>query len=386
MLSWGVCVLLSAAPRPGSRTPARSTRWPGLNADFRVIQLAVAAGRGRDRFRLTALTATPPGWCRSWSLSRGAGPRSCGGYALPGERPSPASRWGGASPRPCTWPWARRWACRRRRRSPTGSPDLRVSVPGLSPGRPAGSGASSSSPAATRAGQRDRAVGLRAQLIRRPDAGRAVAVRPVPELQGRGCSSSTACSRSSARPYLHTLMAGPRRGAGPRRDRGGAVRTQPGMRPWSPTCPTALVLSEEQAGADLHDGHSGRDACGRYCGCAKSRPGPRGPGRPDPDPRVPAGASASVTSATRPPRPRRAAWTATWRRRWAPMTMRAGAERTAAAAARVLDAGTARGALVHLQRSALDPVTVAAIKQPKDLLLRAAGPPWRPAHRGAQAR
>ena len=52
------------------------------------------------------------------------------------------------------------------------------------------------------------------------------------------------------------------------------------------------------------------------------------------------------------------------------MAVRAGAERTAAAAARVLDAGTARGALVHLQRSALDPVTVAALKQQKDLLPR----------------
>jgi Lysylphosphatidylglycerol synthase TM region len=41
------------------------------------------------------------------------------------------------------------------------------------------------------------------------------------------------------------------------------------------------------------------------------------------------------------------------------MAVRAGAERTAAAATRVLEADTARGALVHLQRSALDPVTVA---------------------------
>ncbi len=46
----------------------------------------------------------------------------------------------------------------------------------------------------------------------------------------------------------------------------------------------------------------------------------------------------------------------------------AGVERTAAAAARVLDADAARGALVHLQRSALDPVTVDALKQHKDLL------------------
>jgi glycosyltransferase 2 family protein len=56
------------------------------------------------------------------------------------------------------------------------------------------------------------------------------------------------------------------------------------------------------------------------------------------------------------------------------LAVRAGAERTAAASARVLGADTARGALVHLQRSALDPVTVAALRRDKDLLpqLRAA--------------
>src|ERR1700761_6301913 len=54
----------------------------------------------------------------------------------------------------------------------------------------------------------------------------------------------------------------------------------------------------------------------------------------------------------------------------AAMAVRAGPERTAAAAARVLDADPARGALVHLQRSALDPVTVAALKDHKDLLPR----------------
>jgi uncharacterized protein (TIRG00374 family) len=52
------------------------------------------------------------------------------------------------------------------------------------------------------------------------------------------------------------------------------------------------------------------------------------------------------------------------------MAVRAGPERTAATAARVLDADTARAALVHLQRSALDPVTVAALKDHKDLLPR----------------
>jgi len=52
------------------------------------------------------------------------------------------------------------------------------------------------------------------------------------------------------------------------------------------------------------------------------------------------------------------------------MAVRAGAERTGAAAARVLDADTAHAVLVHLQRSALDPGTVAALKHQKDLLPR----------------
>ena len=50
------------------------------------------------------------------------------------------------------------------------------------------------------------------------------------------------------------------------------------------------------------------------------------------------------------------------------MVVRAGAERTAAAATRVLDAETARGALVHLQRSELDPGTVSALQHHKNLL------------------
>ena len=52
----------------------------------------------------------------------------------------------------------------------------------------------------------------------------------------------------------------------------------------------------------------------------------------------------------------------------AAMAMRAGAGRTAAAATRVLDSNTVRAALVHLQRSALDPGTVAALQDHKDLL------------------
>lgn len=50
------------------------------------------------------------------------------------------------------------------------------------------------------------------------------------------------------------------------------------------------------------------------------------------------------------------------------MAVRAGAGPTAAAAARVLDAGLARGALVQLQRSVLDPGTVSALQHRKDLL------------------
>ena len=58
----------------------------------------------------------------------------------------------------------------------------------------------------------------------------------------------------------------------------------------------------------------------------------------------------------------------------AAMAVRVGVERTAAAAARVLDADLAHSALVHLQRAALDPATVAVLQHQKDLLpkLRAA--------------
>jgi uncharacterized protein (TIRG00374 family) len=48
--------------------------------------------------------------------------------------------------------------------------------------------------------------------------------------------------------------------------------------------------------------------------------------------------------------------------------VRAGVGRTAAAAGRVLDAETARGALVHLQRAELDPFTVGALREHKELL------------------
>jgi uncharacterized membrane protein YbhN (UPF0104 family) len=54
----------------------------------------------------------------------------------------------------------------------------------------------------------------------------------------------------------------------------------------------------------------------------------------------------------------------------AAIAVQVGAERTAAAAARVLDADAARGALVHLQRSALDPVTVDALQHDKQMLPR----------------
>ena len=52
----------------------------------------------------------------------------------------------------------------------------------------------------------------------------------------------------------------------------------------------------------------------------------------------------------------------------AAMAARVGVARTAAAASRVLDADTAHGALVHLQRAALDPVTVSYLRTHKDLL------------------
>ena len=54
----------------------------------------------------------------------------------------------------------------------------------------------------------------------------------------------------------------------------------------------------------------------------------------------------------------------------AAMAVRTGVERTAAAAGRVLDADTAHGALVHLQRAELDPLTVRALHQQRDLLPR----------------
>ena len=50
------------------------------------------------------------------------------------------------------------------------------------------------------------------------------------------------------------------------------------------------------------------------------------------------------------------------------LAARVGAERTAAVAARVLDTEATRRALVRLQRSALDPVTVAAVARDKSLL------------------
>jgi uncharacterized protein (TIRG00374 family) len=52
----------------------------------------------------------------------------------------------------------------------------------------------------------------------------------------------------------------------------------------------------------------------------------------------------------------------------AAVAVRFGVERTAAAAARVLDTEAARGALVHLQRPALDPITVSSLRQHKGLL------------------
>jgi glycosyltransferase 2 family protein len=52
----------------------------------------------------------------------------------------------------------------------------------------------------------------------------------------------------------------------------------------------------------------------------------------------------------------------------AALAVRFGVERASAAASRALDAASARGAQVHLQRSALDPGTIAALRQRKGLL------------------
>ena len=52
----------------------------------------------------------------------------------------------------------------------------------------------------------------------------------------------------------------------------------------------------------------------------------------------------------------------------AAVAVRFGVERSAAAVARMLDADAVRGALVHLQRSALDPDTVSSLRQHKGLL------------------
>jgi hypothetical protein len=67
----------------------------------------------------------------------------------------------------------------------------------------------------------------------------------------------------------------------------------------------------------------------------------------------------------------------------AAIAVRVGTERTAAAAGRVLDADTARGALVHLQRSGLDPVTVDAVCSTTKSCCPSCGRRWpaRPASR-----
>ena len=116
VLAWGVCVLLSAVLGPAAGRPPADA-LAGVNAGYPVVQLAVAVAvaatalpyLSRPLHRLVSLLVT---------LAVLAA--VCAGKRFR-STPSRAWRWGGASPRPCTWPWALRWDCRRRRRSPTGS-------------------------------------------------------------------------------------------------------------------------------------------------------------------------------------------------------------------------------------------------------------------------
>jgi uncharacterized protein (TIRG00374 family) len=360
VLSWGVCVLLSAVLGPAAGRPPADA-LAGVNAGYPVIQLAVAVAvaatalpyLSRPLHRLVSLLVT---------LAVLAA--ICGGYALPVNAiSSVALGWGVAA------------ALHLAVGSPLGLPsaaeitdwitDLRVSVRDLT--------------------RSPRQVWGVEQFTGRDPAGNAIEL----SVYGRDASDARMlaklwrfCLYRDSGPTLildrlqqveHeaylTLMAG-RAGVlvpdviaagrfGPSRD--AALVT---------SLPDGVVLSEA-ADADLADGTldemlravlrlrdaglahgalggdailvSGRGICVRDFRCASASA---------PASRLDSDLAAALGA----------------------MAVRAGAERTAAAAARVLDADTARGALVHLQRSALDPVTVAAIKQQKDLLsgLRAA--------------
>ena len=304
VLSWGVCVLLSAVLGPAAGRPPADA-LAGVNAGYPVIQLAVAVAvaatalpyLSRPLHRLVSLLVTL------------AVPAAiCGGYALPVNAiSSVALGWGVAA------------ALHLAVGSPLGLPsaaeitdwitDLRVSVRDLT--------------------RSPRQVWGVEQFTGRDPAGNAIEL----SVYGRDASDARMlaklwrfCLYRDSGPTLildrlqqveHeaylTLMAG---------RAGVLVPDVIAAGRFGPSRDAALVTSLPDGVGPVRGGrrrprrrHSGRDVCGRYCGCATPA-SPTGPWAATPS-SCPAGASASVTSAARPPRPRPAAWTATWRPRWA---------------------------------------------------------------------
>jgi hypothetical protein len=103
----GVCALLGpAAGRPPTDALA------GMSTGYPVTQLAVAIA-----VAATALPylSRPVHRAVSFVVALAVLAAVCGGEALPVNAVSSVAL-AGVSPRPCTWPWARRWACPRRRR------------------------------------------------------------------------------------------------------------------------------------------------------------------------------------------------------------------------------------------------------------------------------
>jgi hypothetical protein len=77
-----------------------------------VIMLLVIVGLLVPRLTAVRHMAVAAALTRGVRALLGAAGKRCR------STPSPAPRWAGASPRACTWPWAHRWACRQRRKSP----------------------------------------------------------------------------------------------------------------------------------------------------------------------------------------------------------------------------------------------------------------------------
>jgi uncharacterized membrane protein YbhN (UPF0104 family) len=175
-------------------------------------------------------------------------------------------------------------------------------------------------------------------------------------IQGRP-SSWAGSSKSSTRPTRRSWQRGP--ACWCRRCWPSAGSGPAGTRCWSAGCPAALPSVKRIPRPSL-TGLSTK-SCGPCCGCARpaSRTGRWAPRRSC----FPPMAFACGTSGALPRRRPPGASTMTSRPSW-PRSP----DRTAAAAGRVLDADAARRALVHLQRSALDPVTVSSVRGHKGLL------------------